>query len=281
MRIPTPFCLALLLLPAALFATEPVATPAEVQGADEGGETNWDDYEIDPLEPDFTLVNLPTTLRLPRHRFAFRVTHRFARGFADGDFGDLAGDFFGLDGGAEVGLGLRFGVFEGTQLELYRASNKTVLFQADRSILQQGSAPLGLSLRLGVEGRDNFNEEHSPNAALVLSRKLGTRAALYAVPTWVGNARIGRDTESSLILGLGARLALPKGIGVSGEWHPRVAGVTERRDIFAFGIEKLVGGHVFQINFSNDLVTTPGQIARGQQEEDDVFLGFNITRKFY
>jgi 23S rRNA G2445 N2-methylase RlmL len=31
------------------------------------------------VEPDFTLINLPTTLRLPRHKSAFRLTHRFAR----------------------------------------------------------------------------------------------------------------------------------------------------------------------------------------------------------
>jgi hypothetical protein len=116
---------------------------------------------------------------------------------------------------------------------------------------------------------------------VVLSRRLGERAALYAVPTWVGNARLGSDDESALILGVGARVLLGAGVAAVGEWHPRVAGVTERRDIFAFGIEKRVGGHSFQINFSNDLVTTPGQIARGQQEPDDLFIGFNITRKFY
>jgi len=273
--------LAALLLAAPLVAEAETtaATPGSPQDAEQG--QDWDDYEIDPLEPDFFLVNLPTTLRLPKHRFAFRITHRFARGLSDGDFGDLLGDFFGLDGGAETGLGLRFGLFSGTQLEVYRTSNKTIQFQLDHSLLTQGAKPVGLSLRLGIEGRDNFSEEFSPNAALVVSRKLGGRLAVYAVPTWVGNARFGENDESSLILGLGTRVRLGAGVSVSGEWHPRIAGVTDRRDIFAFGLEKRVGGHAFQINLSNDLVSTPGQIARGQQEPDDLFLGFNITRKFY
>ena len=29
------------------------------------------------VEPDYTLINFPTTLRLPRHKMAFRLTHRF------------------------------------------------------------------------------------------------------------------------------------------------------------------------------------------------------------
>jgi hypothetical protein len=280
MRSATRLWLALWLAAATpLLAAETGASAPE--SAQDAPETDWDDYEIDPVEPDFVVVNLPTTLRLPKHRFAFRVTHRFARGLTEGDFGDLVGDFFGFDGGSETGLGLRFGLLAGTQLEVYRSSNKTMLFQLDQSLVGQGSAPVGVALRLGIEGRDNFSEEYSPNAAVVVSRKLGRRAALYAVPTFVGNARIGQDDESSLILGLGARLLLGSGVAVTGEWHPRIAGVTDRRDIFAFGIEKRVGGHAFQINFSNDLVTTPGQIARGQAEPDDLFIGFNITRKFY
>jgi len=42
------------------------------------------DLEVDVLEPDFTLITLPTTLRLPQGKFAFRLTHRFSRSLADG-----------------------------------------------------------------------------------------------------------------------------------------------------------------------------------------------------
>ncbi len=48
----------------------------------------------------------------------------------------------------------------------------------------------------------------------------------------------------------------------------------------AFGIEHRIGGHSFQINFSNDLGTTPAQVARGRRT-DDWHIGFNISRKFY
>ena len=39
----------------------------------------FDDLSLDLAQPDFTLITLPTTLRVPRYRAAFRVTHRFGR----------------------------------------------------------------------------------------------------------------------------------------------------------------------------------------------------------
>ena len=48
-----------------------------------------------------------------------------------------------------------------------------------------------------------------------------------------------------------------------------------------FGIEKRAGGHSFQLNFSNGFGTTMGQLARGGTGNDDWYLGFNISRKFF
>ena len=63
-----------------------------------------DDAVLDRSQPDFTLVNLPTSLRLPKYKSAFRVTHRFTRPLGQGDFGSLLEDFFGFDSGALIGL---------------------------------------------------------------------------------------------------------------------------------------------------------------------------------
>ena len=79
-------------------------------------------------EPDFTLVNLPTTLRLPRHKSAFRIAHRFTRTITNRSFGDLASNLFGLDSGAFIGLEYRFGLARGLQAGIYRTSDKTIQF---------------------------------------------------------------------------------------------------------------------------------------------------------
>src|SRR6185436_17480038 len=116
------------------------------------------DRDFSISQPDFTLVALPTTLRLPRFKSAFRVTHRFGRPLGDGDFGDLAGDLFGLDSGAQIGLEYRFGVMRGLQAGLHRTSNKTIEFFSQYNVAQQGGLPVGLGLLASVDGTNNFRD---------------------------------------------------------------------------------------------------------------------------
>jgi hypothetical protein len=62
------------------------AAPAVAQSGPEGTEAapaasvvqQDDDAVLVLAEPDFAVVNLPTTLRLPRYKSNFRITHRFA-----------------------------------------------------------------------------------------------------------------------------------------------------------------------------------------------------------
>lgn len=261
------------------------------------------DEDLDPVpaEPDFHVITLPTNLRLPKHKLDFRLTHRFARGLSEGSFGDLASDFFGFDGGAQIGFGLRFGVFRGNQVAVYRTSDRTIQISDQQELLREGRSPVGLSVVASVEGLNNFGlssspegstlHEFSPSLALVVSRRLGTRGALYVVPSWVGNTRINPsapgDEDGTLVLGLGARLRLTKAMALVGEVHPRLAGYEgdlgsgDPASLASFGVEWRVGSHAFQINFSNTLGTTPAQVARGQQGLEDWFIGFNLTRKFY
>ena len=249
-----------------------------------------DDTEIDPVEPDFYVVNMPTTLRLPKHALAFRITHRFARPLGEGDFEDLLADFFGFDGGAQIGLELRFSAFTGNQLGIYRTSDRTIEFFMQQDLLREDDAPLGLGLLASIEGLDNFSETYSPRIGVIASKRLGTRAAVYVAPSWVGNVRPASDPgaegddDGSLVLGLGTRIRLGEAYAIVGEIHPRIAGYKGHENgapLASFGFERRVGGHSFQINFSNDLGTTPAQVARGRLGLDDWYIGFNISRKFY
>jgi hypothetical protein len=250
-----------------------------------------DDREVDPVQPDFVVVNLPTNLRLPRHCFAFALTHRFSRPLGEGSFGDLVGDLFGLDSGAQVGLGLRFGLFSGTETTVYRTNDRAIQLSVKRDLFQQGARPLSLGLHAAVEGRDNFTETYSPAVAAIVSRKLGERAALYAIPVYVWNAAYPPEVsdDDALLLGLGGRLLLGRGAALLVEWTPRLAGYDPRDPLdprreaahpLSFGLEKRVGGHAFQVNFSNGFGTTYTSLARGASR-DDWFIGFNVARKFY
>jgi len=298
----TLLALALTAAAAAVRADDPPAGPAAATPAAAAAtapSAQDDDLEVDPIQPDFTVVNLPTTLRLPKHKLGFRVTHRFARPLGAGDFGDLVSDFFGFDNGAQIGMELRFGLFGGTQFGIYRTSDRTIQFFAERELLRQGSSPVGVALYATDEGIDNFKDEYSPAFGVVLSRKVGTRAALYAMPAWVGNTnalpRHAGESDNSFVLGLAGRVRVMESTSLVGEWIPRLSGHEHGADShLAFGFEHRVGGHNFQISFSNSLGTTMAQLARGagsvqhthagavaSEGGRDWFIGFNISRKFY
>jgi len=66
-----------------------------------------------------------------------------------------------------------------------------------------------------------------------------------------------------------------------GEIAPRAAGFKPGVMHAAFGVEKRAGGHMFQLTVANSWATTMGQIARGGPGDDNWFLGFNLSRKFF
>ena len=261
---------------------QPPAQPATQPPAP----TRDPDQNLDGLQPDFTISALPTTMRLPRYKSAFRVTHRFGRPLGSGDFGSLASDFFGLDSGAQIGLEYRFGVMRGLQAGIYRTNDRTIEFFTQYNLMQQSeSRPLGIGFIAAIDGTDNFSDSFSPALGVAVSRKVGRYAAVYAQPIWVNNAnRLPSelvDENDSFILGLGIRFRLNRTVYLVGEGAPRVAGYDPGVAHMTFGLEKLVGGHVFQVNFSNSVGTTLSQVARGGTTNDDWYLGFNISRKFW
>ncbi len=110
-----------------------------------------DDAVLRLPEQDFTLISLPTALRLPTYGSAFRVTHRFTRPLGEGNFGDLASDLFGLDAGAQIGLEYRFGLIKNGQIGFHRTSDKTISFFAQYRRPASGRASAAGRLRDGLD----------------------------------------------------------------------------------------------------------------------------------
>lgn len=242
------------------------------------------DRRLDPLQPDFNLAALPTTLRVPQRRSAFRVTHRFTRPLGRGDFGDLLGDFFGFDSGAQIGLEFRYGLRPGTQIGVHRTSDRTIQIFGQHNVLQQTAdgAPLGLDVIATVEGTNNLRAQKSGAFGLVASHKVGRIAALYAEPILVVNSSpFDVGDNNTLMLGLGGRVRVRPSLYLVGEVTPRLTGYTPGVPQASVGIEMRSGGHAFQINVSNGFGTTLGQLARGGVNNESWFIGFNIARKFF
>src|SRR3954464_7728795 len=73
----------LVLLVCAVF---PFASVQPVRAQTPAASAFDEDTVPQPAEPDFTLINLPTTLRLPRYKSNFHLTHRFQGNLRDGTF---------------------------------------------------------------------------------------------------------------------------------------------------------------------------------------------------
>jgi hypothetical protein len=255
-----------------------------------------------PKEIDLNLINLPTTLSLKPHRGYFRLTHRFARDLRRGSAGDLASSLFSLDDGAVIGLEYRFAITGNVQAGVNRSMlSKTIQTFAKWDALRQGaSLPVSLSVTGSYEGLNNLRQNHQPGIAVTISRTFGDALALYATPGFVMNTHAvdsiaghaGHDHETGLeapdehanhddtwFTGIGTRLRFSRTGYVAAEFTPRLAGYDPNKGVWGVAIEKRTGGHTLQLNLTNSFGTTLGQIARGGSPHD-VYLGFNITRKF-
>jgi hypothetical protein len=234
-------------------------------------------------EPDFRVLNLPSTLRLPRHGSNFQLTHRFNGNLRQGSFNENAGNLFGLDQGAAVGFEYRFGIARHLQAAVYRtAIDKTFQFHGKFDAVQEGgSFPVSLSALASVEGTDNFQEHYSPAVGVTVSRMAADRLAVYASPVWVHNTaailNIDRDT---FVVGIGGRVRVSATVYLVAEVVPRASGYRPDKAAYGFAIEKRAGGHLFQLNVNNGQGTTFGQLARGGLS-DSLYLGFNLARKFF
>ena len=252
-----------------------------------------DDERLDPAEPDFVVINLPTTLRLPRHKGDFHLTHRFEGNLRDGSFTDQLSNFFGVDVGAALGLEYRFGVMRHLEAIVLRTNRaRAIQFSAKYDAWHQSDTrPVSISGIVSIEGDNNFGansgnlpNNYAPALGAVISRELGTQLALYATPFWVGKTGISLSGDGNTgVIGLGARVRFgpTSSTYFSAEVSPRIGGFVIGDPEYGFAIEKRVGAHFFALTFTNGTSNqTYRQIAHGGAP-GHLHLGFNLTRKFY
>jgi len=144
-----------------VFSPAHAQTPAAPASADD------DDTRLRPLEPDFTLINLPTTLPLPVHGGNFHLTHRFNENLRRDDFATQASNLFGLDEGATIQLEYRFGIMKHLEAIASRTNvDRDVQFSAKYDAFHQSeSRPVGLSGIVSIEGGNNSGSATRPRWA--------------------------------------------------------------------------------------------------------------------
>lgn len=242
------------------------------------------DADLRLLEPDFTLINLPTTLPLPVHKGDFHLTHRFNGNLRQGSLGEQASSLFGLDEGATIGFEYRFAIVRHVELAAYRTNfNRTIQLYSKYDALQQTSSmPFGFSALVSVEGVNNFRDQYAPALGATISHGFGERLEVYGVPMWVHNSAAATGVvRNTFFVGVGGALRVLPTVYLEAEASPRVSGYIVGDAEYGFSLATRVGGHVFALTFTNTTGgTTFAQMARGGFP-NSLYLGFNLTRKFF
>ncbi|MHB8055357.1 MAG: DUF5777 family beta-barrel protein [Candidatus Aminicenantales bacterium] len=235
-----------------------------------------------------SLVNLPTSELPPPGRFSFRVSHRFYPSLREG-----VDALFGLDGPAAVWLGLGYGLTERIGLTLGRTNQGKEVETAVRwRFLDQDVFPFEAALQAGVgwaaekiDSRKRTDARHFKlNVQMILAKRLTDRVSVLVVPSLSTHTDHWEENpQNTFAVGLGGRWLVLNGLSLIAEWTPVFAGYAAASNGWGFGLEKKIGGHVFQVFVTNGTGLTPDLYLPGgdlRLSDGDLRLGFNIFRTF-
>ncbi len=236
------------------------------------------------------LVNLPTTTTLGKEEFLFRVSHRFQPAVSSG-----WDSFFGFDGPAYILFSLGYGITDNITVTVGRSRlYQEWEFGADWAFLNQGEAssfPFSATLHAGgnVVTQDKpagaqWSGRFRLTALLSLTYQLSDRLSFLVVPAFSSNTNFWEPgSEGTFALGIGGRFMVFDEISIIGEWVPPLAGYKDRYAGWGLGVEKKIGGHVFQFFATDSIGLTAAQYLPGgdlRLGDGNFRLGFNIFRTF-
>ncbi len=237
------------------------------------------------------LVNLPTTRSIGKGSILFRISHRYFPAVTEG-----YDTFYGLDGPAAILISLGYGINDNLSVSLGRSNRfKEAELSFDWLILKQGkksSLPLSASLHVGGSiitqtqpGKSTFRSENMKlNLKLSVSHQVSDSLSFLLVPSYSSNTNHWESSsEGTFALGTGARYMFLNDFSLLVEWIPVLAGYKTNTSGWGLGLEKKIGGHVFQVFVLNTFGLTSAQFIPGgdlRLADTDFRFGFNIFRWF-
>jgi hypothetical protein len=227
------------------------------------------------------LINGATPYPVGRRRLEVQFTHRFRQPINDSTGHEL----WGLDSGADTGIGLAYGLTEHLDLSLYRTAFQENYELSGKFLVieQASSVPLTIAVRAGANllERPGVQDSTRPFAQILLARRLTRGVNLLVSPSWVGDTPRLKDAFN---VPVGLTFPLPGGRLIELEYVPKNRDLDDSRHAWHVAVSKALGGHIFEILVGNSRATTVDQMLGGDSaagfEKDDVRLGFNIVRYF-
>ncbi len=250
---------------------------------------------LQPIPVGDILLTLPSSHMADAHTWEVRFSHRF-NGQIDGNG---VHSLFGLDSGANVGIGLSYvpvrdfeiAFMRQSTLETYEGTVKYALMQQARAI------PFSAAIRAGIDYRNarSLDDRSSYFAQAIVSRQFGSRFDVYAVPTYVTKAGrvVNGNTSAALFdhafnVPVGALVQVMPGLSLVGEVIPsnRDLPSSLKADLgWSIGIKRAIGGHLFEVLLTNSNGMTADQYISSTYNgaplrSRDKRLGFNIERRW-
>jgi uncharacterized beta barrel domain-containing protein DUF5777 len=238
---------------------------------------------------DDLVFTLPSGRPIERNSWTVNFTHRFPYEAA---FTGVArgATLAGLDDFSVSSFGLQYGITNELSVSAYRSPSdigRPIELGIRYSFLNERHAAFNAAVRFSVDGQDNFSRNFTENFELLISRSLGHRAQLYAVPTFSLHNRpvlaataalteppayqpcsqpLANDVpasfgvhpcENTFSIGIGAAFDVRPTVALVGEIIPTAVNGAElgiHRVPFALGIQKKIYHH----SFTFGLTTAPG-----------------------
>lgn len=246
------------------------------------------------------LINFHTLEVAGKRTLDFRISHRF------GDFNSGWYDFYGLDGGASIRLGLEYSYDGRLMAGIGRTSlEKTFDCFLKYRLVRQGLGA-GPVISVTLFSGMYYTNRKDPGAALngfdkyeylssrlsyvhqiIIGRKFSERFSLQIAPTLVHINLADRisDRNDAVVLTGSARFKLTKRMALTAEygWRATKYSRSDYYDSFGVGVDIETGGHVFQIHVTNSIGLTENQFltrTTSRWATGGIRLGFNISRVF-
>ncbi|MBL7923789.1 MAG: hypothetical protein JNL88_06295 [Bacteroidia bacterium] len=264
--------------------------------------------EAEHKAKSFTLATFKTTRLINFHTLEtcgertldFRVSHRF------GPVNSGAENFWGLDGGASIRLGLEYSYDGRLQVGLGRTSYQKMLdgFLKYRLLRQKdgGGTPLSVTLFAGmyctmakdplkkVTGFDRYDKFYSRlsySYQIIAGRKFGEKFSAQIAPWLVHLNQVEGILDANDSYGVAAalRYKVTRSLAISTEYAYRINSYSERDyyDSFGIGFDIETGGHVFQMHITNSFGLVENQFLPYTDTKwgnGGIRIGFNISRVF-
>jgi len=225
----------------------------------------------------------------------FLISHRFGKVNAGGY------EFFGLDQ-ANIRLGLEYALTHNWTIGVGRSSfEKTydgfTKFRLFGKATEDQRLPFAATYLASIAYRTLRDNDSLRNAfqhsnlfythQLILGGEIGERFSWQLMPTLVHRNYIETHLEKHDIWAIGAAASwdISKTVSLIAEYYYLFPNQLSD-DItpsLSIGIDVTTGGHVFQIHFSNSTGMIEQQFitaTRGQWQQGDIHIGFNISRIF-